>query len=258
MSGHAWPFANCTLAKFLEEEQFGPAPPGYKYACKVGALPEPVGFFSVVYTVGVAATYLVQTVHERTGAYADDNEITTTHWRWDNGGDPDDSDFLIVEARLDGFWSGIAYLRTTNISVLEHRWYVADPAPGPPNPTVKVTASGIPGTSTAAELPPQCASTVTLRTDVRRRWGRFYVGGFTTAMLSTHGGDVHSDQVDGIADLASAAFFNSATNWRIQVFGGGSPASLPVRSIEVDNVWDVQRRRRKQLTTHKNVQTLDT
>jgi hypothetical protein len=258
MPGHSYPFGNCTLAIFLENEQFGDPPAGYVWRCKVGALPEPVGFFSVVYAAKVPTTYLVQTVHERSAGYVDDVEVTTTHWRWTGTGDPDESDFATVTDRLHDFWTASAAWRTTGIAVREHRWYVADPAPGPPNPTVQVTADHIAGTSGSKPLPPQCAITVTQMTDVRRRWGRFYMGGLTVDVLGTGTGRVLNDVVDQIAVDAAAALFNSATNWRVQVFGSGSPASLPVRSVRCDDVFDVQRRRRNDLVLHRATETLDT
>lgn len=256
MPGHVWPVGNCTLAKYLEEYDFGPPPAGYVYRCYEGIFPGPRAV-SVVYTAKVPTTYLVQTVHERTPPYADDVEVTTTHWRWEGTGDPDGSDFTVVEDRLDDFWTAIAYLRTTGIRTREHRWYPVDPAPGPPNPTVRIAPSVIVGTVTSNALPPQCAITVTFITDVRRRWGRFYIGGLSTPTLGTNTGRVSNDQADGIADAAGAAFFNSAANWKVQVYGGGSPSSLPVRSIRVDDVFDVQRRRRNDLAMHRATRTLD-
>jgi hypothetical protein len=257
MPGHSWPFGDCTVAIIAEQLRYGDPPAGYVWRCKSGGAPEPVGFFSVVYAAKVPTTYLLQTVHERSGAYVDDVEVTTTHWRWDTSGDPGDTDFALVESRMDDFWTAVAYLRTTGIAVRDHRWYVADPAPGPPNPSIRVTPVNIPGTSTAKPLPPQCAITLTQITDNRRRWGRFYIGGLTTDTLGTGSGRVLNDQVDAIAAAAGEAFFNSAAHWRIQVFGGSSPASLPVRSVRCDDIFDVQRRRRNDLAFHRATVTLD-
>lgn len=258
MPGAIYP-TSCTVALALHEFDHGPAPDGFKYSCFPFLIPE-LGVFSIVYTISVATTYLVQTVHERSGTYADDVEVTTTHWRWDGAGDPDGSDFEIVTDRLHDFWTAVAAYRTTLINTLEHRWYVADPAPGPPNPTILVTSDVIVGTSGSKALPPQCATTVTLMTDVRRRWGRFYMGGLTVDVLGTvaaAAGRLIGDVADDIAVQAAAAFFNSADNWRIQVFGSGSPASLPVRFVRVDDVFDVQRRRRNDVALHRATEPLD-
>jgi hypothetical protein len=246
----------CDQCLFLKELLDGPPPPGYRYACFPFLVPE-LGPQSVIYTISMAATYLVQTVHERSGSYVDDVEVNTTHWRWDGVGDPDESDFAVVTDRLHDFWDAISYLRTTGIAVREHRWYVADPAPGPPNPTILITPDVIAGTSSSKPLPPQASITLTQTTDVRQRWGRFYIGGLTTDTLGTGTGRVLNDQVDAIADAAHDAFQNTAANWRIQVFGTPTPHSLPVRSIRCDDVFDVQRRRRNDLTGYRNDQSLD-
>lgn len=204
----------------------------------------------------MATTFLVQTVHERTGDILDDVEVTTSHWRWDGVEDPGPTDFETVESRLDGFWTAIAGQRSQDIEVLEHRWY---PMPAsPPNPAIRVTPSGIPGTSIQGALPPQVASTLTFVTDVRRRWGRFYIGGLTLLSLSSTGRLAPGARTT-IIDAAEAAFVNSSPVWRVQVYGAGmTPESLPVRQVMVDDVFDIQRRRRYEVVLARNTADLDT
>lgn len=251
-------YGPCAPALLAHEALWGPPPFGKRYACLHHGTNVQTNY-SYVYTVGVAATYLVQTIHERTGAlaFADDVEVTTSHWRWDGAGDPDASDFMTVEARLDGFWDDIKMARTTNITVREHRWYPAVVPPASPGSAIHITASGIVGTSTANLLPPQIATTLTFITDVRRRWGRFYIGGLTVG-LNSASGRLNAGDCSEIAVAGAAAFFNSATNWRVQVFGAPTPNSLPVRSVRVDDVWDVMRSRRYGGATVRETRTLDT
>lgn len=247
----------CFVGLALHEAAYGPPPPGRAYAC-FSLAGGGVGPYSYVYCIGVPATYLVQTVHERSGveAVTDDVEITTSHWRWDGAGDPDASDFLVVEARLDGFWEEIKTARHTSVTVREHRWYPAVVPPGSPGPAIHVTASGIVGTNTQNLLPPQVATTLTFITDVRRRWGRFYIGGLTTA-LNSSAGRLNGSDVSSICAAGAEHFFNSATNWRVQVFGAPTPNSLPVRSVRVDDVWDIIRSRRYGGSLTRVTNTLD-
>jgi hypothetical protein len=63
--------------------------------------------------------------------------------------------------------------------------------------------------------------------------------------------------VDAIVEAGAVAFFNSATNWRVQVFGAPTPNSLPVRSVRVDDVYDVMRSRRYGGTLIRETRTLD-
>lgn len=248
----------CPPALIAHEIFFGPAPPGKRYAC-IHYSSSGQTNYSYVYTVGMAATYLVQTIHERVGtvATADDVEVTTTHWRWDGTGDPDASDFMTVEARINGFWDEIKMARTNQIRLREHRWYPAVVPPASPGPAIHITPATVAGTSTASLLPPQVATTLTFITDVRRRWGRFYIGGLTVGVNSANG-RLNPADASAIADAGAEHFFNSATNWRIQVFGAPTPNSLPVRSVRVDDVWDIMRSRRYGGATVRETRTLDT
>lgn len=248
----------CFVGLAFHEAAYGPAPFGKRYAC-FSLAGGGAGPYSYVYCIGVPATYLVQTVHERSGAEAvtDDVEITTTHWRWDGSGDPGPTDFATVEARLDGFWTEIAGGRSNTVTVREHRWYPAVVPPASPGPTIHSTASGVVGTSTQPLLPPQVATTLTFITAVRRRWGRFYIGGLTTAMNSS-AGRLNASDVTSIADAGAEHFFNSATNWRVQVFGAPTPNSLPVTSVRCDDIFDIIRSRRYGTALTRTTRTLDT
>lgn len=248
----------CEGAKLLHEHDYGPPPPGKQVRCFPFVILELTTVFSLVYWVSVPATYLVQTVHERTGVapITDDVEVTTTHWRWDGSGDPGDTDFLIVEARLDGFWSTIANLRSDSVTVREHRWYPAVLPPDTPGEALRVIASGIEGTATGNLHPPQVATTLTFITDVRRRWGRFYIGGLTTVGADFAGRQT-SAAIISIVEAAESAFLNTATNWKVQVFGSPTPNSLPVRSVRVDDVFDIIRSRRYGGTLIRETRSLD-
>lgn len=247
----------CFVGLAFHEAAYGPPPPGKRYACFTLA-GGGAGPFSYVYCIGVPATYLVQTVHERSGveAVTDDVEITTSHWRWEPATDPDASDFAVVEARLDGFWTEIAMARHPSVTVREHRWYPAVVPPASPGPTIHTAASGVLGTSTGGLLPPQVATTLTFITDVRRRWGRFYIGGLTTSIMST-AGRLNATDVSSIAAAGAEHFFNSATNWRVQVFGAPTPNSLPVRSVRCDDIFDIIRSRRYGSALARSTDTLD-
>lgn len=204
----------------------------------------------------MATTYLVQTVHERFGDLLDDVEVTTTHWRWDGEGDPGPTDFETVESRLDGFWTAIIGIRSPWVRVSEHRWYPMPPSA--PNPAIRVTPVSITGESTSPTLPPQVASTITQITDVRRRWGRFYIGSLSSAAM-TAVGRLTASARQTIAEAGEAAFVNSSPVWRLQVYGQGmTPESLPVREVMVDDVFDVQRRRRFEVVMGRTRLPLDT
>lgn len=245
------------MALALHEAAFGPPPFGKDYRCfsLSGGGAGPYGY---VYCIGVAATYLVQTIHERVGAapVTDDVEVTTTHWRWDGAGDPAESDFEIVTDRLDSFWDALNPYRVNSISIREHRWYPAVVPPASPGPAILVTSSIVGPGGGSGVLPPQVASTITFITDVRRRWGRFYIGGINS-LQNTTSGRVAADFVSGVADAGEAAFANTAANWKIQVFGAPTPNSLPVRQVRVDDVFDIIRSRRYGGALQRETRDLD-
>jgi len=225
---------------------FGPPGPGKRYACYGFSIPGAGGAYALVKEVDLlAGTYLVQTVHTR--STNQDAAVTTTHWRWDGASDPTETDFEIVEARLDGFWSDLSTYRSPIVTGGEHRWYGPRDAPGNWGDALRIVASPLQGTGspTAIALPQQVACSVTEMTDVRRRWGRFYIPALMAATLNTSiTGTFTTAFVTDVADAAATAFIQSNPNWRLVVFGSPLPTSLEVRNIRVDTVPDIQRRRR--------------
>lgn len=225
---------------------FGPPAPGNRYVCS--GLPRfgPLVLGALVKEVPLAAgTYLIQTVHPRDANQ--DSAVTTTHWRWsDEGSDPDAADHALVEARLDAFWTALVTYRTTFVNEGFHRWYGPFDAPGPHGEAIRVAAAAtLDGTATQG-LPQQVACSVTLETDVRRRWGRFYIPCLgTNALASPSDQGRWSDAfTTAVANAADTCFTQTLTDWRVVVFGAPTPTSLEVRQIRVDDIPDIIRRRR--------------
>lgn len=114
------------------------------------------------------------------------------------------------------------------------------------SPTWRTTVKTKVGTDVGIRLPDQCSSTITLTTASRAHWGRSYIGGLSAQALGTFG-RLGSAYVDGIADPIRTAF-NSAvalpaiTNpvvWSAQHAG-----VMSIRELHMDDVCDIQRRRR--------------
>lgn len=225
---------------------FGPPAPGNRYTCS--GLPRigPLVLASLVREVPLlAGTYLIQTVHDRTAGQ--DTAVTTFHYRWSGTGDPDATAFAAVETRLNGFWTALKSYRTSMVTGGEHRWYGPRDTPGNWGEAIRVTPVTTPliGTATGG-LPQQVACSVTEVTDVRRRWGRFYIPCLaqTTIASNEAAGTFSSTFVAAVATAADTAFAQSVTDWKLVVFGAPTPTSLEVRRIRVDTVPDVIRRRR--------------
>jgi hypothetical protein len=134
---------------------------------------------------------------------------------------------------------------SSEVRVAEIRFYnlpstagiLGDPA------FVRTDPLGHPTGSASATLPPQCAATVTFQVAARRHWGRIYLGGFVTGACSD--GRIAAAVVSGLAD----DFQDFGTALRdaglgLVVWNRVTWSPADVTQISVDDVWDVQRRRR--------------
>ena len=225
---------------------FGPPAPGNRYVClQLPQIPNGPILALVKEVPLLAGTYLLQDIHVR--AQNQDVAVNTFHWRWDGAEDPGPTDFEIIESRLNGFWADLVAVRTTMVTAGEYRWY--GPADAPPSAWGEsirvVTATGHPGTATSG-LPQQVACSLTEITDVRRRWGRFYIPclAASTLLTSDPAGLFTDTFMTTVVEAAAEHFVQSAENWRLVVFGSPLPTSLEVRDVRVDKVPDVIRRRR--------------
>lgn len=121
-----------------------------------------------------------------------------------------------------------------------------------PNPVLGPADEEIPvmitGTATDARLPPQVAMSVTERTLVRARWGRFYIPGWTVGALTLLG-RWRSDLIAEIADATVTMYENMAGVNRGFVSYRRSDGTFQlVHTVQVDDVVDIIRRRRHSQT----------
>lgn len=173
------------------------------------------------------------------------------------GGDPDDTwtsgDYTTLEGHLDTWWGSVKPLVYSGVKLSAYDWYRYGPGVGSPNPAERVTSRSVAGTAGAPALPPQVACSITLRTGVRRSWGRTYLPGLASGVMDTPG-TLASANVDTIA-AATAALYSSANadDFPMVVVSKHLSAVLSVEAVEVDNDLDVIRRRRWKTATYKNV-----
>lgn len=113
------------------------------------------------------------------------------------------------------------------------------------------TAKSIVGTATGARLPDQCSCSVTFRTAGRTHWGRVYLPGFAATQTGTGYGRLVTATVDALATYFDT--FQSSLNTsglQLGVWTWAKGAFLPVRQVRVDDVVDIQRRRRAKQVAH--------
>jgi hypothetical protein len=169
-----------------------------------------------------------------------------------------------IEGLLDTWFTAIKPWIFNTIQLREYQWrdFSADFPRGESgllkySPTWRTTPKGVFGSIAAgSELPHQVASTFTETTCSRQHWGRAYLPGLGHIVLTSYG-RFTTTFVDSLANT-TRALFNSAialpaiTNpW---VWSPRYAGLLSVRELHVDDIPDVQRRRRdKQVSYRKSL-----
>lgn len=185
-------------------------------------------------------------------------DVITTHMDFQNftNGEPDDSwtdqDFVLLEQSISSHLGGLVGMWNNKINFNQIRWYRIGPGIAPPNPPVRVTATSHAG-SGQIQLPPQTAVSVTLRTAVRRCWGRMYLPCST-------GSWVHSDgRIDDIAVQSVAGSIHaimqeaSAADFLPIVYSKTRSKAFSIEAVQVDDLFDVIRSRRYDRALNKHV-----
>jgi hypothetical protein len=185
------------------------------------------------------------------------------------------TDYTTVEAKFDTFFNAIASNQTSGARLKQYAWYVQSFNPysnskpfAPHGAPERVTAKSIACTGSSIQMAPQAAITITWRTEFPRNWGRNYIPALQAADALTGVPVIGTTQVDAIATAAST--LNSSlhsSDFQLVVpvtslgvgrrgeAGVGTPNRrlTSITRIQVDNVFDVIRRRRTHTTTYKKL-----
>lgn len=182
------------------------------------------------------------------------------HWINLTGGELDQTwisaDYAAVEAAIEQFWTTQAASFASTVRLVEHRWYGYGVGVVPPNPPSRVTTLATPKVGSAATVHvPQVATTCTLRTALRRHWGRIYLP-LGTHLYATNG-QMSSSAVDSVAgDLRTALMISPAAQGITPViYDRARHIVFGVSALEVDSVPDIQRRRRPRDPGYKKIFT---
>jgi hypothetical protein len=198
---------------------------------------------------------------DASGAFSDrEKGMFGIHWINLTSGEIDTSwitaDFTSVESAVQALFSSNAGMFSNQVRLVEHRWYRFGPSIGAPNPPVRVTTLGTPlaGTATSAWIH-QVGCTVTLRTALRRHWGRIYLP-IADLNFGANGQGTAAD-VDGIAAAARTMLLAPGTAQGVTpiVWDRARKIGFGVTAIEVDSVPDIQRRRRPRTVFYRKIYT---
>jgi len=172
-------------------------------------------------------------------------------------GAPDDtwitSDYTGLETLVSAFCTSMVGFWSNLEKVTTFSWYRVGTGVSKPNPAERILVLGAPivGTVSSGFQAPQIATTITFRTGVRKSWGRTYIP-YSLGVTSSR--RLSSTQCDSIAGAANTLATGAATNdMHLVVVSKPLASSLNVEHVEVDDVLDVQRRRRWKQSTYKKV-----
>ena len=193
---------------------------------------------------------LVQVVFDRSLLAPDEDvAITTFHIREVIQGAPDIVDVTDQGRQnfvndLSSWWTGLRSVIVTQVHFLEARFYeIPDQAGADMGDPVLVQPFNAPGTSPSSPMPPQVALSVTFKTDTRKRWGRSYLPGVGISHNDAVG-RIDATTRQTVADAYKSLTDRSGTGAAAVVWSPTFRNHQDINEIQVDDVWDVIRRRR--------------
>lgn len=227
--------------------------------------------------------FLARFTRTPAGGTQEDDAYIGCHFGKVSGGSFDPAwvagDYSAVESAFDTLWATLKTFNPSSVVLAEYRWFKSGPEwepadeDGPYNPAERSTARAVAGTNVSStQLPPQLALTVTKIVSVRKRWGRVYLPAPMQSSLSDATGRLASANLATIL-AAWVTFMNSCrtagkrpvvfsrgkagyTTPKGNVIGAHAATAYEITQLRMDNLFDVQRRRRWDTPTVRTTTTL--
>lgn len=190
----------------------------------------------------------------------EDVAVITMHFQSVSAGLLDNTIRAAVEAAFGTFWTAYKPYPPTYVELSSYRWYDQQVWPVL-SPLLRFTdITNVPATGAAPNGIPQAAQSITLETNFRTRWGRFYLPGPTTAQWNSTTGRLTTAFVDNTA-AAAKTFLDSCKTagaypktWS-PAGGKGPPQFFPgdvtsVIGVRCDDINDIIRSRRWQASPY--------
>jgi len=162
-----------------------------------------------------------------------------------------------VETALDAWWTSVKPMVMSDLVLKEYTWHEYKEGAQKPGPAIRTTLRNVAGGNGGFRLPDQDAVTVSLRTSSRKHWGRIYLPGLTVNAPSLGGYISQASVVDVLAGAMNTLWssYHATPGIQLGVSSIKYQAFLSLDSIVVDNIWDVQRRRRIKHPTYEKTYT---
>lgn len=176
------------------------------------------------------------------------------------GGVPDHTwtttDFTTCESAFDTWFNAYKAFMPDWLTLTEYRWYVKSFNPlttskpfAPHGPPIRITSRALTGTQSSYEAP-QVAFTLTEKTPWSKHWGRVYMpyaGGAANVIAGGRANATNcttaATQYETLNQTLAAADFQMVVP-SVQIDKTPARQLLTITSVQVDDVLDVQRRRR--------------
>lgn len=155
------------------------------------------------------------------------------------------TDMPSIETILTTLLTNMATKQSNAYTAIDFTWHLRAASAPRDGPAVRRTTISIPGGGASSRMPDQDTSTTTLATPSRKHWGRLYWPGINLSQNDgTYGRLTNSycDLAAQWADAALTALYTAGFAWGVWSHIG--QGFLDTYGVHVDNVWDIQRRRR--------------
>ena len=162
-----------------------------------------------------------------------------------NRNTPTVAELSTIEPLLDTFWANVRPSVSTQFTLADFTWHFRNAAAARDGPAVRVVAKSSAGASSTGRLPDQDAMTLTLVTPGRKHWGRVYLPGLSLAGVDSTYGRWTNTVCDSVAAAGDTlATSTLAAGFSLGVWSKRGLGFLDLYAVHVDNVVDIQRRRR--------------
>jgi len=203
-----------------------------------------------------------QLVFNRTTPSGFREDVMVTHMDWvlNAGGEVSKlgaSEMAEVETALNTFHDNVAGLFPSSHTLAYFIWHDYSPISTRPGPAVRTTTTSKVGSAAASRMPDQISITTTYHTASRLHWGRSYWPMNAVANLDTTYGRVSDTRCGTLGTHMDTLLGTNGTGDAITpvVTSIQYHGCLNIRELVVDNVFDIQRRRRAKFASFRSTQS---
>ena len=166
------------------------------------------------------------------------------------------SDLNSAATPITTWWTSQKALTSDQFTFKEIRWYVVRDDQAKTGPPVRVDSVAQVGTAANARNLDQYSPTQTFITAASKNWGRVYLPGVQKGSLDTTTGRITTSQVDFISGyLRTLINAESSAGFELGVWSPTARSFLDTYRLQMDDVPDVQRRRRAKQPAYRKIYT---